>query len=321
MPESIRVYYSEIGSNGYHHKYIVYTDTYGNKWGARGGPEFSVDNVAGSTGAQVGAGNAGVILVQWGRYNEDFKDYDISGKNRYETIKEGSDLLSDWVKIAEAMNNIGAERHPYKPLTSNSNSTVDEALYRAGLPLRSKMELLAGTGRLDQEIGCIQMVMKIYGDNDFSLGEDPFSGMLWPQSIDPSIGTTPDPLVKGLKYVDPLVLDLKGNGFSITPLSAGVMFDANGDAIKTGTAWIGSEDGLLVWDRNNNGLIENGSELFGDQTVLGNGLKAATDFWRLQILIQTWTENLIPRTRIFQILGSGVISIKMECLRPLSYLH
>ena len=97
-------------------------------------------------------------------------------------------------------------------------------------------------------------------------------------AISPTLGTTPDPLVKTIRYVDPLILDLDGDGLEITPLSAGILFDANGDTVKTGTAWAGADDGLLVWDRNANGQIDAGSELFGDETILANGSKAAHGF-------------------------------------------
>ncbi|MEG2569461.1 MAG: hypothetical protein RSA84_24950, partial [Acinetobacter sp.] len=97
-------------------------------------------------------------------------------------------------------------------------------------------------------------------------------------AISKVLGSTPDPLVKIIKYVDPLILDLDGNGIEITALSQGILFDANGDSIKTGTAWVGKNDGILVWDRNNNGLIDSGQELFGDETVLMNGRKAAHGF-------------------------------------------
>jgi hypothetical protein len=98
--------------------------------------------------------------------------------------------------------------------------------------------------------------------------------------ISPTIGTNPDPKVKVkvVRYVDPLILDLDGDGLEISPLSKGVLFDANGDTIKTGTAWAASDDGMLVWDRNGNGLIDSGTELFGDETVLANGQKAANGF-------------------------------------------
>ena len=114
---------------------------------------------------------------------------------------------------------------------------------------------------------------------------DPYTGMPWPGTvISPTVGTTPDPLVKTIVYVDPLVLDLDGDGLEITPLSKGVLFDANGDALKTGTAWVGSDDGLLVWDRNGNGTIDTGVELFGDETLLANGEKATHGFAALSEL-------------------------------------
>jgi Ca2+-binding RTX toxin-like protein len=90
----------------------------------------------------------------------------------------------------------------------------------------------------------------------------------------------PDPLVKDIKYVmvDPLVLDLDGDGLEITPLSQGVQFDGNGDTIRTNTSWIDADDGLLALDRNGNGVIDSGRELFGDETLLADGKKAAHGF-------------------------------------------
>lgn len=94
------------------------------------------------------------------------------------------------------------------------------------------------------------------------------------------LSSTADPLVKSIKYVmvDPLVLDLDGDGLEITPLSRGVQFDGNGDTIRTNTSWVQADDGLLVLDRNGNGVIDSGRELFGDETLLADGTKAAHGF-------------------------------------------
>ena len=58
----------------------------------------------------------------------------------------------------------------------------------------------------------------------------------------------------------------------------GVYFDHDGNGFAEKTGWISSDDALLVRDINGNGQIDNGSELFGDQTILSNGEKAANGF-------------------------------------------
>ena len=54
-------------------------------------------------------------------------------------------------------------------------------------------------------------------------------------------------------------------------MSNGVDFDINADGLMDTTAWAASDDGLLVFDRNNDGLINDGSELFGEHMSLSNG--------------------------------------------------
>lgn len=78
---------------------------------------------------------------------------------------------------------------------------------------------------------------------------------------------------------EPLVLDLDGDGIETLGINATthVVFDTDGDGLKTGTGWISADDGLLVFDRNANGTIDNGGELFGDQTLV-NGVKASDGF-------------------------------------------
>lgn len=69
---------------------------------------------------------------------------------------------------------------------------------------------------------------------------------------------------------DPLVLDLNGNGLETVALNAAnpIFFDHEGDGIKTGTGWVAPSDGFLVLDRNGNGTIDDGTELFGDSTPI-----------------------------------------------------
>lgn len=64
-----------------------------------------------------------------------------------------------------------------------------------------------------------------------------------------------------------IVLDLDGNGIETTAAGSGeVLFDFNGDGTKNQTGWISPADGFLVYDRNDDGIINSGLETFGDNT-------------------------------------------------------
>jgi Ca2+-binding RTX toxin-like protein len=75
---------------------------------------------------------------------------------------------------------------------------------------------------------------------------------------------------------DPLVFDLDGDGFDTLGQSAVTYFDHDGNGFAELSGWVGGDDGLLVMDRNGNGRIDSGRELFGDQTVLASGAVATS---------------------------------------------
>ncbi|MDP2833347.1 MAG: calcium-binding protein, partial [Pseudomonadota bacterium] len=77
---------------------------------------------------------------------------------------------------------------------------------------------------------------------------------------------------------DPLVLDLDGDGLETLGSAAGAHFDHDANGFAELTGWAGKDDGLLVWDRDGNGQIDSGRELFGDQTRLKSGALAANGF-------------------------------------------
>ena len=104
-----------------------------------------------------------------------------------------------------------------------------------------------------------------------------FVGQLWPvhnaanrwlnqMRFPPSAGpltldtaTGPESLVC---LGSPLVIDTKGDGIALTSLDQGVAFPLTTGVTRS--AWVRGDDALLAMDRNNNGRIDDGSELFGE---------------------------------------------------------
>jgi Ca2+-binding RTX toxin-like protein len=86
------------------------------------------------------------------------------------------------------------------------------------------------------------------------------------------------------KYSSPIILDLDGDGIETTSIENGTHFDHAADGFAELTGWVGKDDGLLVRDLNGNGQIDTGRELFGSETLLANGNKAANGFEALKEL-------------------------------------
>lgn len=66
----------------------------------------------------------------------------------------------------------------------------------------------------------------------------------------------------------PIVLDVAGNGFNLTSLEDGIVFDIIGRGTPRQVAWTSadSDDAWLVLDRNRNNRIDDGKEMFGDNS-------------------------------------------------------
>ena len=66
----------------------------------------------------------------------------------------------------------------------------------------------------------------------------------------------------------PLIIDTARDGYRLTSVADGVRFDLNADGVPEQVAWTrrDSDDAFLVMDRNGNGRVDDGTELFGNFT-------------------------------------------------------
>ena len=71
-------------------------------------------------------------------------------------------------------------------------------------------------------------------------------------------------LREGTRRIDPLVIDLDGDGIKLVNINqSNVMFDLTGSGFANKTGWISSGDAFLVWDRNNDNRINTPGEKLG----------------------------------------------------------
>lgn len=92
----------------------------------------------------------------------------------------------------------------------------------------------------------------------------------------------------------PIILDLDRNGLHLTGLDDPVHFDIDADGLVEIVSWTSpaERDGLLALDRNGDGLISDGGELFGDATLLSDGSEAPHGFIALAELdLMSWGGN------------------------------
>ncbi len=309
MPEKIEVVYKKTELTGFldtYHKYILYTD--------KNGQEF----YASATKEPLGSYPPpfGNITSSWGPFGPTNDNWDPSRDNPSiapqprEKIIEGEDLSSKWRKITDTMDDIASRNIPYSPFSRNSNASADEAIRRAGLPapaLGDPTHYWAPGSHYDLPGGDSSPNGEVFPEGrrwwqeipdwfpewrkrrldepaDPDPGGDPATGMPWPGTpwpgVSPKVRTTFDRVSRYPQRTDPFTLDLDGDGLETVGVNAAnpLLFDINATGIKQSVGWVKPDDGLLALDRNGDGIINSGAELFGNFTPLAIGRSAIDGF-------------------------------------------
>ncbi len=125
---------------------------------------------------------------------------------------------------------------------------------------------------------------------------------------------------------DPIVFDLDGDGIELTSVADGVKFDLNADGSVETAATVTGGDGLLALDKNNNGIIDDGTELFGDQNGASNGFAELAKydsngdgsidskdavFDQLRVLVRGTNEDSSSLGQLLTLTQAGISSISL----------
>ena len=88
----------------------------------------------------------------------------------------------------------------------------------------------------------------------------------------------------------PVALDLDGDGLEFLGMAdASVLFDFDGDGVAEAGSWVGPDDGILVYDANSDGVVNDGTEL----AFAGYAPTAQTDLEGLQLAFDSNGDNLL----------------------------
>lgn len=93
----------------------------------------------------------------------------------------------------------------------------------------------------------------------------------------------------GIATPEPLVIDLRANGFSLTSIKDGVKFDLDGDGHAEQIAWTSPsspDDAFLALDTTGTGRIENGRKLFGGLNGFENGFTTLQRYEERPVLLK-----------------------------------
>ncbi|EBY4129933.1 hypothetical protein D4Y10_10685, partial [Salmonella enterica subsp. enterica serovar Oranienburg] len=176
--------------------------------------------------------------------------------------KRGEDTISDWLAVGS-----------------------DISLLIAGytkIPAAATVASILGTAAFLTSDGFKDMASKLLElTQKYGIADPETGGWLLPpnnQLMEMFPGPEGPDMSDAENTSSPIIIDLDRDGVETISLENGVFFDHNGNKFAESTGWVSPDDGLLVFDRDGNGQIDNGSELFGNNTLQADGTNASNGY-------------------------------------------
>lgn len=273
------------------HMWVVYTNS--------SGKQYSLSGWSNTQGSILsGWGSLDTQVSDWGPRSWDWADRSTATGS--EVIAQGESLSASWNSMITCAVKIDSANIQYGPLGVNSNSVINTCLLWAGLNPVSIDSSLPGFGfwtpgsdldlrslnldykRSPDEPGPPTNQLSLYditfgfggGGTRFSGFEGNFGGgtisifggnsghwVFAGAGLEGSVSYGWVWVEDTATHIKPVVLDLDGDGLELTSSIASPGFDFFGNGYAKASGWFNGGDGLLVFDANLNGLVDNGAEI------------------------------------------------------------
>jgi Ca2+-binding RTX toxin-like protein len=135
------------------------------------------------------------------------------------------------------------------------------------------------------------------------------------------------------RLFSPLVLDLDGDGIELVSLAnATHYFDLTGDGFGEASGWVSGDDGLLTIDLNEDGIVNDITELFGSATIDGFTILTPYDTNHDDVIdendaqwadLRVWTDENgnghSEATELHSLDELGILSISLSAVTAVDY--
>ena len=225
---------------------------------------------------QGAAGGSGIVIVRYtGTINNSSATEDTAKSIQGIQITD-SDSTNNTVTFATSDGTLSVATNVKNGLAASAVSGSGTAtLILAGAVSQINTTLAASSGLI------YSPTTKFNGIATLTMTSDDGAGGIDTDTLVMNVRAANDMSVSS---VTPLILDLNGDSVRTFGKEAGPQFDIAGLGLKALVGWSSPEDGFLVRDINYDGSINDGSEMFGEATVLANGERAQNGFEALSDL-------------------------------------